>query len=125
MKLVPLLPMVAPVALVCSCSGIMPGVGILAPSDLTSHQMDYSDLDGSYEYRFLPGEKYVVNSRMLNGSARTSRSGKWEWDRKDYDKAVLTLDGAKTLDLHFTTKDHANGTFEGESELYAFEFTEL
>lgn len=125
MKIITLLLFTAPAAIICSCSGIMPGVGILAPGDLAGYRMDYSDLGGIYEYRFSADGKYTATTKLANGSKGAPRNGKFEWDRKDSDDALLTLDGSKTLTLKFTTRDHANGTFDRQATLYAFEFTKI
>ncbi len=114
-----------PVAIVCSCSGTLPGVGILAPASIAGYRMDYSDLHGIYRYSFSADGTYHAAIRHLSGSSETPRDGRWKWERKDYNAAVLVLDGSETLDLTFTTDDHANGTFQGDARPYAFEFTEL
>lgn len=103
----------------------MPGVGILAPESVSGYRMDYSDLHGIYTYRFLENGSFRAEIKYSNGNAEAPRNGKWIWERTDYNKAALTLDGSETLNLTFTTDDHANGTFAGDKRLYAFEFTEL
>ncbi len=103
----------------------MPGVGILAPASASGYRMDYSDLQGSYEYRFSEDGTYRADVRRARSSKETSRSGTWKWTRKSPSDAVLVLDGSETLSLNFTTDDHANGTFAGDSRIYAFEFEKM
>jgi len=115
----------APAMIVCACSGILPGVGILAPASMAGFGMDYSDLHGSYKYSFSADGTYRADIHHASGSRETTRSGTWKWTRKSPSDAVLVLDGAKTLNLKFTTFDHANGTVEGDLRLYAFEFEKM
>ena len=107
----------------CSCSGIMPGVGILAPASVSGYRMDFSDLDGTHEFLFAADGTYSEKCTPADVSQATAKSGNWKWTRQSPSTAVLILDGSKTVDLKFTTDDHANGTISGHSRLYAFEFT--
>ncbi len=116
----------APVVyLVASCSGTLPGVGILAPASVANHQMDYTDLDGIYTYRFFENGTYRVRTVLPKGGTKPERRGKWEWERQSPGQAVLTLDRTKTIVLKFTTREHANGTLPGDKRIYPFKFMEL
>lgn len=116
---------IVPAMIVCSCSGIMPGVGILAPASIAGFKMDYSDLHGTYEYTFSADGTYHADIRHSSGPKETPRNGKWIWERKTARDAVLVLDASETLTLRFTTHDHANGTFDGDVRPYAFDFTRM
>lgn len=125
MKLNLVLFAMASVLVVSSCSGILPGVGILAPADLSAHRIDYSDLSATYEYVFSSDGSYLAKTRK-SGDARQSLSrGTWKWERTNYDQATLVLDQSMTFKFMFTTDDHANGTINGKPRLYPFEFTKL
>jgi hypothetical protein len=113
------------VFLLASCPGTLPGVGILAPASVANHQMDYSDLNGIHNYRFLENGTYRVRTTLPQGGTRPERRGKWEWERKSPGDAVLKLDGNKTISLDFTTREHANGTIQGDKRIYPFHFREL
>lgn len=113
------------VCLLASCPGTLPGVGILAPASVAKHQMDYSDLDGIYTYRFFEDSTYLVRTALPKGGTRPERRGKWNWERQSPGRAILTLDDTRMISLDFTTREHANGTFEGDKRIYPFKFREL
>ncbi len=110
-------------AIFTACSGIMPGVGILAPKTISGYQMDFSDLEGMHNYRFVDDGTYREQCTPADASKATKKTGSWKWTRKSPSQAILVLDAKDTLLLDFTTEDHANGTFGGGGQVYAFEFT--
>ncbi len=112
-----------PATIVCSCSGIMPGVGILAPKSISGYRMDFSDLEGTHEYRFSKNGTYAEKCTPEGTSKSTVKSGQWKWTKNRPSRAILTLDDSETLRLTFTTDDHANGLFDGDDRIYAFEFS--
>ncbi len=120
-----MIPLTIPAAIICSCSGVLPGVGILAPASVAGYRMDFSDLEGTHEYRFAADGTYTEKCTPADVSQATTEAGEWKWTRSSPSDATLTLDENKIVNLKFTTDDHANGTFSGQKRLYAFEFTEM
>lgn len=109
--------------LLSACSGIMPGIGILAPDSPAGWTMDFSDLLGTHRYKLLPDHTYRSETVVRNAPNQRRSTGSWKWDRLSPDSARLTLDGEREISLRFTTADHANGSFAADPRLYAFEFT--
>lgn len=104
----------------------MPGVGILAPVSLSGYLMNFSDLEGTHEFRFAADGTYREKCTPAHTSKVTVKTGTWRWTRKSPVRATLTLDEDKVLNLTFTTDNHANGSYaDRENKLYGFKFVEI
>jgi hypothetical protein len=105
-----------------SCAGVLPGVGILAPKDLSGYEMDATGLKASYNYIFSENGTYIRTTTMPSGKNEKPQSGTWMWNRSSPSDATLTLDKSMVVSLKFSTRDHANASIPTDERLYAAEF---
>lgn len=107
-----------------SCSGIAPGLGVLAPASIAGYEMDATGLKGSYYYTFAADGSYSRDTVKPSGKISRDFTGRWKWNRTTPSTAILDLDADTVVSLKFTTHSHANATLKSTGDtMYPVEFT--
>ncbi|MEP2776314.1 MAG: hypothetical protein ABJQ29_05395 [Luteolibacter sp.] len=112
-----------PLLLLAACPGQLPSIGILAPEDLAGYEMDATGMEGSYYYTFAADGTYSRVTTKPSGVTTKPVKGTWKWDRKSARSAELVFDNELTVNLNFTTREHANASIPTSDRLYPVEFT--